>query len=155
MQTTVARWLIAHDPDATRRCYAQLPAGSGCDCSSCRNFEAALGQTFPDEFLHLLGTLGVDPTKQAELCHYCREGSGLHLTGGWYHLVGSIVAGDDACRRENGASTFWFEEFRPGFEFGFSARLALVQHVFTGLPLVQLEFQTRVPWVITDSEPQI
>ena len=153
MQRSVARWLIEHDPDATRRCFAQIPVGTDCDCNQCRNFDAANGRNFPSEFLTLTDTLGLDPAKPTELCHYCREPSGLYLTGGWFHFVGSIIAGEDVVHWSNGTGTFRFEELVPGLEFGFTARLALVREVFAGLPLVQLEFQTRVPWVLPEPAP--
>jgi hypothetical protein len=73
MQRTVSRWLIDHDADATRRCYAPLAVGSGCDCNQCRNFDAAAGRTFPPEFVALADAIGMDPAKPAELCHWCRE----------------------------------------------------------------------------------
>lgn len=154
MQRTVARWLIDHDPDVTRHCFAQLPVGTNCDCNQCRNFNAAAGRTFAAEFVALLDGLGIDPTKPAELCHWCREPSGLYLTGGWFHFVGSILSGEDAMHWENNTGTFRFEELVPGLEFGFTARLTLVREVFGGLPLVQLEFQTRVPWVLAEQEPE-
>ena len=153
MQRTVSRWLIDHDTDATRRCYAPFAVGTGCDCNQCRNFDAAAGRTFPSEFVALADALGIDPVKPAELCHWCREPSGLHLTGGWFHLVGLIVAGEDVMHWDGSSGTFRFEELVPGLEFGFSARLALVREAFAGLPLVQLEFQTRVPWVLAEPEP--
>ncbi len=154
MQRTVARWLIDHDPDATRRCFAQLSVGADCTCNQCRNFNAAAGRTFPAEFVALLDGLGIDPTKPAELCHWCREPSGLYLTGGWFHFVGSILAGEDVMHWENNTGSFRFKEFVSGLEFGFTARLALVREVFAALPLVQLEFQTRVPWVLGEPEPE-
>jgi len=154
MQRTVARWLIDHDADATRRFYARLPVGTGCACDQCRNFDAAAGRTFPKEFVVLLDALGVDPAKPAELCHWCREASGLYLTGGWFHFVGTILAGEDAMHWEGGTGTFRFEELVPDLEFGFTARLALVREPFAGLTLVQLEFQTRVPWVLAEAEPE-
>jgi hypothetical protein len=154
MQRTVARWLIDHDPDETRRCYAQLPVGTDCTCNQCRNFDAAVGRTFPTEFISLLDALGADPAKPAELCHWCRELSGLYLTGGWFHFVGAIVAGEDVMQWVDGTGTFHFEELVSGLEFGFSARLVLVPEVFVGRPLVQLEFQTRVPWVLAEPEPE-
>src|SRR4051812_18658955 len=98
MRRDVGRWLIEHDPDATRRCFAGLPLGSGCDCVNCRNFDAAAGRTFPTEFVALLEALGVDPTKPSNLCHYCKEASGLYVVGGWFHLVGSLLAGEDVVR---------------------------------------------------------
>lgn len=154
MQRKVARWLIDHDPDATRRCYAQVPVGTGCTCNQCRNFGAATGRAFPPEFVTLLHALGVDPTKPAELCHWYREPSGLYLTGGWFHFVGAILAGEDVVHWAEGSGTFRFEELVRSLEFGFSAQLALVREAFAGLPVVQLEFQTRVPWVLAESEPE-
>jgi len=150
----VGRWLIDCDPDTTRRCYAQLPVGTGCSCQQCRNFDAAAGRTFPPEFVRLLDTLGVDPTKPAELCHWCREPSGLYLTGGWFHLVGSIVAGEDVVELVDNVGLVRFEELVPGLKFGFSSYLALVREVFEGLPLIQLKFETRVPWVLAEPEPE-
>jgi hypothetical protein len=154
MRRTVARWLIEHEPEVTRRCFARLPAGTGCTCNQCRNFDAAADRTFPAEFVALADALGVNPAKPAELCHWRREPSGLYLTGGWFHLVGSIVAGEDVIHDVNGTGTFRFEELAPGMEVGFTARLALVPKVFAGHPVVQLEFQTRVPWVLAEPEPE-
>jgi hypothetical protein len=154
MQRTVARWLIDHDPDAARCCYAQLPVGAGRICNQCRNFDAAAGRTFPAEFVALFDALGIDPTKPAELCHWCREPSNLCLTGGWFHFVGAILAGEDAMHWENNIGTFQLEELQSNLEFGFTSRLALVRGVFAGLPLVQLEFQTHVPWVLAEPEPE-
>jgi hypothetical protein len=154
MQRAISGWLIEHDPDATRRCFAQLPVGTGCTCNQCRNFEAAAGRTFPAAFLALAEDLGLDPTKPTELCHWCQEPPGLYLTGGWFHLVGSILSGEDVMHWVDGTGVFRFEELVPGLEFGFTARLALVPGVFAGLPVVQLEFQTRVPWVLAEAQPE-
>jgi hypothetical protein len=145
--------VIDHDADATRRCFDQLPIGTGCDCGYCRNFNAAAGRTFPSAFLEPTGALGVDPTKPAELCHYCREPSGLYLTGGWFHFVGSIMTGEDVMQWSNGTGTYRFEELVPGLEFGLTGNLALVPESFAGLHVLQLEFQTRVPWVLAEPEP--
>jgi hypothetical protein len=49
--------------------------------------------------------------------------------------------------------TYREEELVPGLSFGLSAELHLVREAFTGLPLVQLEFTTRVPWVLAEPEP--
>jgi hypothetical protein len=118
-----------------------------------RNFNAAAGQTFPPEFLALVDDLGVNPMKLTELCPWCSEPSGLYLTGGWFHFIGSILAGEDVLQWSNGSGTFRFEALAPGVEFGFSASLALVREAFETFPLVQLEFQTRVPWVFAEPEP--
>ncbi len=153
MHRTISRWLIDHDPDATRRCVAQLSVGTGCTCNECRNFDAAAGRTFGSDFLVLLDTLGIDPTKPAELCHYYREPTGLYVIGGRFHFVGSILAGEDAVHWEKNNGTHRLEELAPGLQFGFTAGLLLVREVYDALPVVQLEFQTRVPWVLTEPEP--
>jgi hypothetical protein len=153
MQTTIARWLIDHDPAATRQCFARLPVGSGCTCNECRNFDAAVGRMFPEDFIALCHLLGVDPTKPSELAHCCGDASGQHQTSGWFHFVGSIMTGDDVIKWSGNHGTYQFEKLASGCEFGFSSRLALIPVVFEGLPLVQLEFVTHVPWVLAEAEP--
>ena len=108
---------------------------------------------FPEAFRAIAARLGIDVSKPAELCHCGREPSGLHVAGGWFHLVGRILAGSDAWVNAGGdAWTLAPEELVKGFEFGFTARLALVPEPFRGRSVVQLEFSTRVPWVIADVE---
>ena len=75
------------------------------------------------------------------------------MTGGWFHFVGSIVTGEDAIHWENNIGKYRLEKLASGLEFGFTTRLALVREAFARLPLVQLEFQTRVPWVLAEPEP--
>ena len=152
MKSNVGRWLIEHDAETTRQCFAQRPIGTGCDCSECRNFIAALDHAFPPSFRALADTFGIDLAKPAELCHWCREPSGLHLTAGWFHFVGSILSGSDALQHSGTRGTFHLEQFAPDFELGFSSHLALVPDSFSAHSVTQLEFQTRVPWVIADSE---
>jgi hypothetical protein len=154
MQLAIARWRVEYDPDLTRHCFAQLPRGSGCDCSDCRNFDTALDVAFPAPFKALAHTLGVDLSKPAELTPWGREPSGLHLVGGWYHVVGAILEGADVVRRVGGSGTLEFEELLPGFEFGFGREASLVPEVFHDRRIVQLEFQARVPWVLSESEPE-
>jgi len=153
MQRTIARWLVDFDPDVTRRCYAQLAIGTGCGCDQCRNFDKAVEKAFPPEFRSLADALGLDIAKPAELCHWYREPSGLYVTGGWFHFVGSILVGDDVMQMSGSTGTFRFEQLVPGFEFGLGAQLALVREPFDGHPVVQLEFQTGVPWVLVEPEP--
>src|SRR6516225_12058636 len=58
-QRRVARWLIEHDPDATRQCFAQLPVGTGCGCCYCCNFEAAANRVFPKQLVAMAEELGI------------------------------------------------------------------------------------------------
>ena len=78
MQRTVSRWLIDHDTDATRRCYAPFAVGTGCDCNQCRNFDAAAGRTFPSEFVALADALG--PEQRDPRQCLLRQGCNHHQT---------------------------------------------------------------------------
>jgi len=146
----LARWEIDYDAEATRCCYAALPVGSGCDCAYCRNYLAALDQALPPEFRSFADRLGIDLTKPAELAHYDRDESGLWLTQGWYHFVGSILAGDDVVHRDGASGTYRFETLVPGLEFGFGRQLDLLPEPFKAGPAVQLDFFTRIPWTLDE-----
>jgi len=63
------------------------------------------------------------------------------------------LTGDDVVRWNGNVGIFRYEVLAPGCEFGFSDRLASVREAFEGLPLIQLEFTTRVPWVLNEREP--
>ncbi len=47
-----------------------------------------------------------------------------------------------------------FEKLNDGIEFGFTTEVALVRTPFESENTIQLEFLTRVPWIIDDPEPQ-
>jgi hypothetical protein len=149
----VAHWHITCDPDATRAAYAPLSVGADCACDQCRNFNAAAGQTFPPEFIALAASMGIDPSKPAELMHWCREPSGLYLAGGWYHFVGCIESGTDAHAHEDGTGVIQYQLLAPGIEVGLSRHISLIPETFAGFAVAQLEFQVHVPWVLADVEP--
>ena len=153
MRLQIASWQIEHDPDATRSAYAPLPIGTGCPCDQCRNFDAAVGRAFPTEFMELAGSLGIDPLKPAELCHWTKEPTGLYLTGGWFHFVGRIVSGADAMQYPDGTGEVRYQSFAPGIELAITHHTSMVPDTFTGLAVCQLDFETRVPWVLSDVEP--
>ena len=102
----------------------------------------------------LLDSLGIDPRKPAELCHWCREESGRHLTGGFFHLVGAVTNGEDVVRQVSEShGVYEFEGWVPDCQFGLTNQVVLVSEVFAGHSVTQLEFQTRVPWVLGEPEP--
>ena len=149
--TTIQRWQLEHDAQATREVFAQLPVGSGCDCQECRNFFAAIDRAFPPEFHRIAEQLGIELTKPAELAHYGREDGGVLIVGGWFHFIGRIITGADAMREDSsGTGHFYLEHLTPEFSLGFSSHLALVAEPFRSQPVVQLEFETRVPWVLAE-----
>ena len=147
ISSQVGRWSFRCDPQLTQQLYRQLPEPS-CDCTDCTNFRAAGDQAFSPPFLHLLQQLGIDKTKPAELCHYGTTGEPMP-TNGWFHFVGHLDRGEDAWRSSGETSYTLEAEPFPGIKsIGFTLQLSLVPDVLIGQPLVQLEFESVVPWVI-------
>lgn len=148
METSVqvGRWSIRCNPDVNRQLYAKTPVIS-CECIDCLNFRAAGMDAFSPQFLQLLDQLGVDYGKPAELSHYGASGEPM-FTQGWFHLVGHLDGGADAwCQTSANTHVLDPEPF-PGIKsFGFTSRLSQVPEAFEGHPVIQLEFETTVPWV--------
>jgi len=156
MKTKVARWQIEYDADATCACYAEVAQGSQvtCSCGDCRNFAAALEHAFPPTTRAVLDQLGIDYRKPAEVYTTGRVDSGLHQYGGWFHFVGHIESGADAWRRvdkEGKSFTGELEPLADKFRIGFTSRVSLLPEQFHGQPVVQLEFETEIPWVLSES----
>ncbi len=150
------RWVVKFDREETVRRYSLLPVGNGCSCTECINFNAVGPRAFPDDFQNLAEALGIDVQKPAELCHYGKNESGMHLTGGFFHFVGNVESGGDAWKETTtpNACTADFEKLASGSEFGFSRKAELVAKAFNGVHLVQVEFLTRIPWLLSpDIEP--
>ena len=142
----VGRWTICFDPELTRELYAKI-SPSSCECTDCANFRAAEGRGFSPPFLPLLGQLGIDPGKPSEICHLGDSGEPMP-TQGWFHFVGHLADGADAWRKVGETSRNLDLEPFPGIKgIGFSSRLAQMPEPFEGQPLIQLEFETVVPWV--------
>jgi hypothetical protein len=142
----VGRWAIRFDPDLTRQLYTRVPV-IACECTDCANFRAAGEAAYSPPFLNLLRQLGIDSSKPAELCHYGNSGEPMP-TQGWFHFVGYLEGGADAWREVGESTQTLDSEPFPGIKsIGFTSRLSQVSEAFEGQPLVQLEFETTVPWV--------
>jgi hypothetical protein len=156
MVTVVGPWVIEHDPDTTRQCYARIPWGDDCDCDPCRNLDALGENAFPADARRVLGELGVDFHKPAEVHHIARLENGLQQYGGWYHCVGRIVSGRDASQPEAGTSPpqhFEAASFSGHFSISCSSARDLASEAFGDLPLVQVDFSAELPWVLDEPEP--
>jgi hypothetical protein len=111
-----------------------------------------LGPRLSPEFRSLADTLGIDLAKPAELCHYDRDDSGRYLTYGWFHFVGSVLSGDNLVHTVGTHGTYQFETLVPAFEIGFDRRLSLPSEPFKSGAAVQLDFMTRIPWMLNEPE---
>ena len=82
---------------------------------------------------------------------------GHYLYGGWFHFVGTIVSGDEAWQPfgdgERDARMAVFEPVAEDLSVGIHADAVMVREPFAGLPIVQLEIEMVLPWVIEDAEP--
>ncbi len=143
-------WLVSVDRDATTAAYAALPAWGGlfgCDTPLCENFRHAYG-LLPPAFLSVLITMGVDPTKPAELYDVEPPQGDLCLCGGWYHAVGELLSGRDALQPgQLNRYEVILREVTAGFRMGITARLAALPGSFPA-PALQIEFWGQIPWVI-------
>lgn len=151
----IGRWQLRCDAEATRQAFSGVPVGSPeyYGCAECLNFAAVRECAYPPEALAIFGRLGIDPRKESEIWHTHRDESGLHHYGGFFHFVGFIEGGGDAKRMGNGVGTFELESIGEHFEFGFTSDAALIPESFAGREVTQLEFQTTVPWVLNEKEP--
>lgn len=152
----IGRWKIKFDREATLAAYSGVSLGSpeSCGCEDCLNLVAARSQAYAPEAMAIFEQLGIDHTKEAETWRMCREESGLHLYGGFFHFIGSIESGKDAVVFINQTGTFDLEKLGDYFEYGFTSNVHLLPESFAGKEIVQLEFQTRTAWVIKTEEPE-
>lgn len=154
----VGRWVIQSDEARTRAAHAQLTQSGAaeCSCQPCQNYEA-----YRDKLLHgplglLLGALGVDPPWEVEAVHFGRLAPNRHAYSAWFHVVGELLAGGPAWRQVDGRGdlkTADFDELSPGLSIGCHTDCVLIRKPFAGLPLVQIEISTELPWVLDFSEP--
>lgn len=140
---TFGRWSLRCDRDATQRAYASMNVGNPeiCGCVHCRNFVAVREQAYPPEVRGLLTDLGIDFRREAEV-YYCAPKHPRHLYGGWFHCVGELASEGEEIGK------FDLESGKPMFALHFHDKPNLVPDCFNGLPLLQLEFYTHVPWVL-------
>jgi hypothetical protein len=151
------RWRIEYDFEATRKAYAQVQQGcpDQCGCNTCKNFAAAHGYAYPPEVRAFFEQLGIDINKEPEVYHNARLENGLHLYGGWFHFTGAILKGSDAMKQI--AENSWQldpEQVTDEFAIALTRRTALVPASFGEQQVVQIEFETNIPWVIDSDEAE-
>lgn len=148
---TFARWVLRHDPDATRHAYRQVTQGGAeqCGCAYCLNFAAQRERVYPHSVLELFKTLGIDAAREVEVYESGPAASGQALYRGWFHFVGEIVS--ERPEGKEVAEKGWvpdLERIDDSFEIGLSNETDLVPKPFEGLPIVQLNFAVSLGWVL-------
>lgn len=149
----IAGWVLECDPGATAKAHAQVPHGApeACGCAGCRNFAAARLAAYGPEFRALLASLGVPADREAEI-YECgpAERWGWRRYGGWFHAVGRLVRDPLVDAAPAGRP---FVALARGFEVYFAGGGSLVPEPFAGQPVVQVEFEAQVPWVLAEPAP--
>lgn len=141
-QITYRDWIFDCDVESTREAYTSITAGGveTCLCAECRNFLAQRTSAFPSEVLDLFNQLGVDWKRDAETYQMARLEPGIHLYGGWFHFVGTIL------KEPSGPATL------DNFTIDFLPNNALAAKVFEHQSLVQVEITVKLPWVLSEAE---
>jgi hypothetical protein len=139
-------WEFQVDRAATVDAHAREPQGGAdtCTCNGCRNFVVARDSVYPDEFLSLLESLGIDYRKDGEVYLNGPLESGFYSYGGWFHFVGSLDKTGDFSAVSMGVD----------FKVWLCRSCAPPLSTMKDLPRVQLEFLAEVPWVLDEDAPE-
>jgi hypothetical protein len=140
-------WEFTCDREATAQAHALAPAGGSdtCTCVWCRNFVLVRDRVYPERFVTLLASLGIDPTKDGEVYHNGEIQPGGHFYGGWFHFVGSL----------NKTGDFPMVAMAQGFKVWLCQKSAPPLATLREMPRVQLEFLAEnVPWVLDEPSPR-
>jgi len=154
---TIDRWQVVCDYEATIAAYASTDAWGekgSCVCSYCKNFFTAINQAYPPEFVAILNQLGTRPGEETEVFQYNREPNGLHIYGGWFSFIGSILSGIDGMAVTSEKTRMPNVQITERFGYFLTSdRHYWIPTAFKDKGLVTVEFTTQIPWVIDDKDP--
>jgi len=146
-------WLLHVDMDLTRSTYSAVTNGSAdeCSCNDCLNYVTNRTNAFPAEIKVLLDELGIDCRKESEVWRMCKDLDGLHRYAGFFHFKGSFEGESCVLQEPNGVTTLKLVNIGSNFSIGFcfDNSLAYFENIEN---LVQVEFEVRLPWVISEKE---
>lgn len=128
-----------------------------CSCPGCRNFEKAV-EILPDEIKCFFDALGIDGKKPAEVYANMVNNDGLVLYGGFYHLCGRLFSGESAwvtVKSNTKAKTSFWDSSKTysvskDFLVSFQEDCSLVEDGFPE-PVLQMEIEASIPWVLEES----
>lgn len=147
-------WEFEVDKELTRSTYAEV-IGSGADtcvCNDCKKYVAYRAEVFPDEIQNLFNDLGINYRKEVEITHIETHSNGLHHIAGWFHFKGRLLKGENYRVSIPGTEGYTFEltKITDTFSIGFGEGSDLT-YFEDKSGLVQVEFDTSIPWVIDKS----
>ena len=123
----------------------------GCDCVNCQNFDRAVVQT-SDCVRSFFDMLGVDPSKSPEVYNVIGDldTNGMVLYSGFYHLVGTVLDGNDIWEGNRGHYHLNPEKMYVVDEtmrVGFTSKIDCLEEHFP-MPCIQMEAWGHLPWVL-------
>ena len=131
------------------------PYTPGCDCDGCRNFQKAVHR-LPEDVLSFLRQFGIDPAKPAEVYAIHSPEGGETLYGGFYHLCGTILDGQEpwvqVAKKQFRLDERYAISLSGDFSFFFTGDCHLLQPDFPR-PVIQLEFTGNLPWLLDEPNP--
>ena len=143
----IGSWVIEVDVNKTKAFYDKQPLiTQDWDSVFEENYVLAC-ETFPQEVRVLFNSLGIDPRKQGEVNEYEKHEDGFHIYGGFYFIVGKIISGPDFWVNTEEGSMPNFETIN-GVQIAFTDELAMTPDKDLPKPVIQLEFQLNVPWLL-------
>lgn len=146
---TFRDWTFTVDREATRSACASVVNGSAedCMCNDCENYVACRAMAFPDEIKSLLDQLGVDYRKEIDIWRMFKDEDGKHRYSGFFHFRGCFEGKDCFITTDGRNGTLSMTDVNEFFSIGFT-----IAEDFTYFKdkesLVQVEYETKVPWVI-------
>lgn len=136
------KWLLEVDVNKTKEFYSKNI--ELCNCLYCENYMEACKHIDP-AIIKLFTMLGINTLQPSHLSEFGEIQDGLRLYIGSYHIVGKLVEGEYCTDADwNDTNTAKIENFT----FGLGKELMFV-HDELLRPVLQLEFEARIPWVLS------
>lgn len=146
-QLKIGSWIIEVDGNQTKAFYDNQPLiTQDWDSIFEENYVLAC-ETFPQKVKDFFNSLGIDPRKQGEVNEYKENEDGTHVYGGFYFIVGKILSGPDFWVNTDKGPTPNFDSI-SGIQIAFTNELAMAPEANFPKPVIQLEFQLNVPWLL-------
>ena len=118
-----------------------------CSCRNCQNFEAAAG-FLPQDVIRFFSELGVDLKKICECYEIYTKSDGWVYCGGFCHVCGRLLEGDDAFFRIDGLLDPGHSRLEDRvYRVSFRDHADLLEEGFP-LPAIQIEFEMEIPRVL-------
>lgn len=142
-------WELNVNQELTKLTYEKVEMGNSdsCVCNECKNYSNYRESLFPEEIKKLFSEIGIDYRKENEITRYCKKKNGLHFYGGWFHFKGDFNGKN--CEVPSGENGFTLDLTKITDNFSIGFRLSSALSFFEDKNnLVQIEFETEIPWTI-------